>query len=199
MLGFQPAAEAAEGREPPVEVSDLTIVRRFRAIADPGGAGDHWTQEEQRRFEPACAASGPVLGPGSNWFGGAAAAHGFTAGEAAFAIRAYRQAIAEAASGALPPIDCVDDPSRGVPPICADPPATLASLSPDGPLWFDMAPCADGAGPLCVTVTVPRNIDGLGWQRQIRVAIRTDAGSVYPRPRTINVASVSLSAGTIVY
>jgi len=199
VLSFQPAGEAAAGQEPPVRVSNLAIVTRYRAIGDPGAAGDMWTEEEQRRFEPACAQSGPVLGEGSRWFGGHAGARGFTSNDAAFAIRTFRQAIVAAASGALPPSACVDDRARSVPRICGDPRATLASLSPDGAGWFDIAPCELGEDRLCVTATVPRNVDELGGQRRIIVTIETDRAGTYPRTLPIGIEKVSLRATTIVY
>ncbi|HZF94457.1 MAG TPA: hypothetical protein VEZ20_06235 [Allosphingosinicella sp.] len=198
MLSFQPAGVAAAGSEPPVRVSDLGIVKRFRAIGEPGLGSDLATEEERMRFEPACAESGPVLGQNSGWFGGSAGMHGFTANDAAFAIRVYRQAIAGGASGALSPAGCTDDRSVGVPPICGNPAAALASLPPIAPFWFSIDPCTRREAALCVTAIIARNIDALGSQRQIRVTIRTDREATWPAT-PIAVASISLAAVTIVY
>jgi hypothetical protein len=199
LLSFEPVGEAADGREPPVRVSGLAIVRRFRAIGDPGAAGHNWTEEERRRYEPACAQSGPVLAEATPWFSGAAGGRSFTPNDAAFAIRAYHQTIAGAAAGALTPSECLDDGSPGVPPICGNPAATIATLPRDRPLWFEIAPCTAGEAALCVTATVARNIDALGIQRQIQVTIRTDRDATYPKPASIGIMGASLRARTIVY
>jgi hypothetical protein len=199
LLGFEPAAEASDGQEPPVRVSDLATSKTFRAIGDPDAAGVWWTEEEQRQFGPACAASGPVLSQGGGWFSGSTPARGFDGNDAAFAIRAYRRATSAAATGRLTTVPCRDEAFARVPPICGAPAATLASLSPNGAVAFLIAPCSPDDDVLCVTATVPRNIDALGDQRRIEVTIRTDRSATYPQGQPIGIDGVSLRAVTIVF
>jgi hypothetical protein len=199
VLGFEPAGGASEGTEPPVRVSRLAVLQTFRAIGDPRPARAHWTEEEQERYEPACAESGPVLGTRSHYFSGYTSVGRFNARHAAFAVRAYRAAIASARNGTLTAIQCQDDRSTGVPRICGDPAATLAVLAPEAPDWFEIEQCREAPETLCVTATVPRNIDGLGAQRQIVLRIGTAHPDAVPSAPNIELRSVSLSARTIVF
>ncbi|HEX8644423.1 MAG TPA: hypothetical protein VF702_10985 [Allosphingosinicella sp.] len=200
-LGFEPAGEAEEGQEPPVRVAHLWMQARYRAIGEPAATGAGWTPDDHRREDRACAQSGPVLGASNSYFGGRTRPNGddLDAGEAAFAIRVYRAAIASARRGALAEIPCRNDVVGGTPPICDDPRATVAALPLDGPNWLEIDPCGETPETLCVSAIVPRNIDALGPQRRIQVRIATAHPTPGLRLPSIELRGVDLAAHTIMY
>jgi hypothetical protein len=202
-FGFISEMPAPGGPEdPPSRVTSQYSERVYKVVGDTAPRSETRTRSYRRALAELCRRSGPVLSPperGSpagffvhasfDTFGFSEPVHAW------FAAHALQMAVRGVQAGAVPAIDCSEDPAMPADRICADPRGLLAALSMSGLTSLGAERCERPAPGYCAVASFRL---GDHPNHYLDVQITTDALEPSGPPREFSVVRVSIAGRSFV-
>lgn len=190
-------------RNSPVVVKGMSTGQAYRFIS-PAEHGRRSSASEDSSQKQRCERAGPVFQPpgtpfrnrffyGKNEYtDDLHAVHAYFAG---WALETAQHALAEGRNVA---VTCAEDPAEPKSRLCAEPSRLIRQLQLADISFVALERCKADPSTFCAEITFMRPRSSDSDQKIWRIGLTTDATSLEPLPKTLEVRRVSMEAWTVV-